>query len=356
MQLTIQEIEDAGVREVLQTPGAALGSWAMLEGLLEPTSDGTPFVFREPLGQAREVKVALSGLFGRFVARAYLQRYCGLSFFGHVTLGRMMLDGRRQIQIARRPGRGGDLPDWVACDSILSNLTVAEAKGSYAISGPEHALKRARDQAERIDVKVGGVSAPLKRVAIATRWGMTKGGPVEPRISVHDPIDPHGPIDRDDKDAIFVGIVRHHVANMLAPLGRVALADSIRELATQDLQGNEAQALRRASSLLDEALRADSHRIADDRRIGELVGGIVVRTGPLGVSSVSQVHREALVRLDLRPVLVGFERELVQAAIDGDRSSIMNALADRPSTAGPARSDRAGSWIVPFEDETDDRG
>ena len=31
---------------------------------------GTPFVFRDPLGKAREVKVALSGLFGRFVARA----------------------------------------------------------------------------------------------------------------------------------------------------------------------------------------------------------------------------------------------------------------------------------------------
>ena len=31
------------------------------------------------LGQAREVKVALSGLFGRFVARAYLERYFSLS-------------------------------------------------------------------------------------------------------------------------------------------------------------------------------------------------------------------------------------------------------------------------------------
>ncbi len=31
---------------------------------------GNAFIFKEPLGQAREVKVALSGLFGRFVARA----------------------------------------------------------------------------------------------------------------------------------------------------------------------------------------------------------------------------------------------------------------------------------------------
>lgn len=68
--LTVQEIEDAGVKEVLQTPGAALGSWALLDSLLAPTGPGTPFLFREPLGQAREVKVALSCLFGRFVARA----------------------------------------------------------------------------------------------------------------------------------------------------------------------------------------------------------------------------------------------------------------------------------------------
>src|SRR5258708_17206788 len=83
-ELTTDEIEDAGIREVLQTPGATLGSWAILDALLVPTGPGSPFVFREPLGQAREVKVALSGLFGRFVARAYLERYFGLSNFAHL--------------------------------------------------------------------------------------------------------------------------------------------------------------------------------------------------------------------------------------------------------------------------------
>jgi hypothetical protein len=57
-ELTLNEIEDAGIREVLQTPGAALGSWAILDALLEPSGPGSPFVFKEPLGQAREVKIA----------------------------------------------------------------------------------------------------------------------------------------------------------------------------------------------------------------------------------------------------------------------------------------------------------
>lgn len=58
VDLDVSEIEDAGIREVLQAPGEAYGAWSILDGLLTPTGAGTPFVFREPLGQAREVKVA----------------------------------------------------------------------------------------------------------------------------------------------------------------------------------------------------------------------------------------------------------------------------------------------------------
>src|ERR1700742_1068053 len=128
-ELTTDEIEDAGIREVLQTPGATFGSWAILDALLAPTGPGSPFVFREPLGQAREVKVALSGLFGRFVARAYLERYCNLTIFAHFGRRSMRLDGRRRIAIIRR--ERGDLPDGIACAADLSALTVAEAKGCH---------------------------------------------------------------------------------------------------------------------------------------------------------------------------------------------------------------------------------
>jgi|GraSoiStandDraft_14_1057315.scaffolds.fasta_scaffold359570_2 hypothetical protein len=42
VSLTVAEIEEAGFKEVLQTPGAALGSWAMLDGLLTPTHGASP--------------------------------------------------------------------------------------------------------------------------------------------------------------------------------------------------------------------------------------------------------------------------------------------------------------------------
>ena len=101
--LEVSEIEDAGIREVLQTPGTAYGAWSILDALLTPTGTGTPFIFKEPLGQAREVKVALSGLFGRFVARAYLERYFKLSIFAH--LGSRIIDLDRRRKIRNPPGR-----------------------------------------------------------------------------------------------------------------------------------------------------------------------------------------------------------------------------------------------------------
>ena len=123
VELTVEQVEDAALREVLQTPGAALGSWAVLGSLLQP---GHAFTFREPLGQSREVKVALSGLFGRFVARAYLERYFHLSVFSHVGTESIVLDGVRRIEIFKRAP--GDLPDWIACNSSLTDITIAERK------------------------------------------------------------------------------------------------------------------------------------------------------------------------------------------------------------------------------------
>ena len=42
VDLDVADIEDAGIREVLQTPGAAYGAWSILDALLTPTGVGTP--------------------------------------------------------------------------------------------------------------------------------------------------------------------------------------------------------------------------------------------------------------------------------------------------------------------------
>lgn len=283
MELTVREIEDAGLREILQTRGAIFGSWAVLGALLLP---GARFVFREPLGHAREVKVALSGLFGRFVARAYLERYFGLSVF--VSLGRkpIVLDGRRSIAIRRCAS--GDLPDWVTATSSLGGLTVAEAKGSHDPSGPARALDRAWVQAGRVNVLSNGRRATVKRVAIVTRWGVSRDGPHTPWIAVRDPIDEGDPMEPDETDAIFVGLFRHHAANIIVRLGHAELAASLRELASARSERDERQAAEGSHRLLDADSTESAVPPAGSPGVDGLIGGIVTRAGPLAAATVSR--------------------------------------------------------------------
>ena len=323
-ELTVQEIEDAGLREVLQTPGAPIGSWSFLGDLLQP---GEPFVFHEPLGQAREVKVALSGLFGRFVARAYLERYCNLSVFHHLGQGPIQLSAARRISVIANDE--GDWPDWVACTKAFSDLTLAEAKGTHDKAGPRPALSRARKQVQRVDVVEQGRNVPVKRIAIATRWGVATGGPSEPRISVHDPKDEGDPIDQEQKKAIFVGLFRHHTASMIARLGHAELANAIRKLTEASSRVAERQATDHARRLLEEGSDELSMSRDEFRVFRDSVGGIVTRAGPMTAAVASRLELSQVEALDLRPVFVGIHKDVVGAAIDGDLENIKQASPRR---------------------------
>jgi hypothetical protein len=342
--LTTEEIEDAGLKEVLQTPGAAFGSWSLLDALLEPTGADTPFVFKEPLGHAREVKVALSGLFGRFVARAYLEKYLGLSVFAHMTVGSLVLDGGRRIRVVRRDR--GDLPDWLASTGKLAGLTVAEAKGCHDISGATKALGRAWLQANRIDVVSGARRITLKRIAVATRWGAAGGGAGVPIVAVRDPEDP-GDATAQDEGAACVGVLRLHVANLIAPLGHIELAQALLDLASGDPRTSEQQSMARARRAVDTAVVREISGSSKGDAVDGLIGGIVSRAGPLGSRVVAAADQEALARLALRPVFVGVERSVIRAAIEGHVDDVRQKMSGKPQRGLVARTDGAGGWIVP---------
>jgi hypothetical protein len=342
VDLDVSEIEDAGIREVLQTPGAAYGAWSILDTLLTPTGTGTPFIFKNPLGHAREVKVALSGLFGRFVARAYLERYFHLSIFAHLGSRTLVLDRRRQVTIKRLSR--GDLPDWLACASNLSSITVAEAKGCHDPGGPSKALGRAWKQARRIDVLAKGRKVAVKRIAIATRWGVAVSGPADAHLSVRDPSDEGEPIEPSERDALYIGLLRLHIANLVDPLGHAELADSLRRLTLQASPRLEDDIIR-ARTLLDAAPIRDVER---SDAAGGLVGGIITRAGPITDGTVGAADQEALARLNLRPIFVGIERDLIRNAIDGEAQVIRGRLTRTVSPDALARTDRAGGWIIPL--------
>ncbi|OAF16608.1 hypothetical protein [Bradyrhizobium neotropicale] len=346
VDLEVSDIEDAGIREVLQTPGAAYGAWSILDALLTPTGAGTPFTFREPLGHAREVKVALSGLFGRFVARAYLERHFNLSIFAHLGSRTIDLDRRSQVKIKRLSR--GDLPDWIACASDLSSLTVAEAKGCHDVGGPAKALDRAWAQAGRIDVTARGRKVTVKRIAIVTRRGTATPGPVEAHLSVRDPVDEGEPVDPKEKDVLLIGLLRLHIANLIKPLGHVELAGALRHLTHQPFARRLQRDLERARTLLD---AVPVREVEKTSTVGGLVGGIVTRAGPVTDAHVAPADQEALARLNLRPVFVGIERDLVSAAIEAESQVVRNRLADAARPDEFARPDRAGGWIVPLGKE-----
>ena len=351
VDLELSDIEDAGIREVLQTPGAAYGAWSILDALLTPTGPGTPFVFREPLGQAREVKVALSGLFGRFVARAYLERHFNLSIFAHLGSRTIDLDRRRQVKVKRLSR--GDLPDWIACASDLSSLTVAEAKGCHDVGGPAKALERAWAQAGRIDVTAQGRKVTVKRIAIATRWGNVSAGPSDALLSVRDPVDEGEPVDPKDQDAIFLGLLRLHITNLIKPLGHAELADSLSRLTHQPFARRLQGDIERARTLLD---AAPVREVEKATAMGGLVGGIVTRTGPVTDVNVTPADQETLARLNLRPVFVGIERDLIHAAIEAEPQVVRNRLIEKVSPDEFARPDRAGGWIIPLGEERHIKG
>ena len=346
-KLTVEHIENAGIREVLQTPGVAYGAWSILDSLLTPPKGArTPFVFKEPLGQSREVKVALSGLFGRFVARAYLERYFNLSIFVHLD-NRIINQGHRNMTVKRRSR--GDLPDWIACSSDSSSLIVAEAKGCHDSGGPTKALARAWAQAGRVNIMSKGRKVTVKRIAIATRWGTVVPSPSDTHMAVKDPVDEGEPIEPVEKDAIFLSLLRLHIANLIRPLGHVELSDSLRRLSTLRSVDRGLQSdTQVARKFLD---AAPIREVEMTNAKGGLVGGLVTRAGPITDADGAPADQQALSRLDLRPVFVGIERELILAAIEADPQAVRSRLTESMPQTDFGGRNHAGGWIVPLAEE-----
>jgi hypothetical protein len=250
VDLPTRAVEDAGLLEILQSPGPAVGLWGLFEPLLDLAS--AEFRFVEPLGQSREVKTALSGLFGRFVARAYATRHLGLTHFTHVTRPPMRLSGPMRGELRRVWGRRGDMPDWVAWGP-RSGMAIVEAKGCHDRSGPQQALGRAFAQAERAEIRGKQGLAPFKRYAIATRWGFAAPLNWEPMLWVRDPDEEGDHVTPEEIHELQVGVIRLHYASLLDRLEQRALAAGLRDLASTPFRNRYAEAGSRATAALEAA-------------------------------------------------------------------------------------------------------
>ncbi|PIT05906.1 hypothetical protein TSA1_05775 [Bradyrhizobium nitroreducens] len=266
--------------------------------------------------------------------------------FAHLGSRVIDLDRRRKIKVKRLSR--GDLPDWIACASDLSSLTVAEAKGCHDVGGPAKALDRAWAQAKRIDVTVKDRKVSVKRIAIATRWGMAAAGPSDAFLSARDPVDEGDPIEPKDQDSLFIGLLRLHIANLIKPLGHAELAGALQRLTHQPFPQRLQDDLGRARALLD---AAPVREVEKATALGGLIGGVVTRAGPITEADVAPADQEALARLNLRPIFVGIDRDLIRAAIDAEPQAVRTRVVQAARPDEFARSDRAGGWIIPVGEE-----
>lgn len=72
-----------------------------------------------------------------------------------------------------------------------------------------------------------GRKVTVKRIAIATRWGMAVTDQADAHLPVKDPLDEGEPIEPHEKDALFIGMLRLHIANLIRPLDHAELAGAL---------------------------------------------------------------------------------------------------------------------------------
>ena len=169
--------------------------------------------------------------------------------------------------------------------------------------------------------------------------------PTDVHLSVKNPLDEGEPLEPHEKDALFIGLLRLHIANLIRQLGHVELADALYRLTRQPFARRLQGDIDLARILLDEAPVGEMDKAAT---FGGLVGGIITRAGPVADAGVTSGDQEMLAHLNLRPVFVGVERDLIRAAIDAEPQAVRTRLTQSARPDDFARPDRAGGWIVPL--------
>jgi hypothetical protein len=223
--LTTQEIAEAAMLEIVQLELSASPFDVFMTSLLDPHTRSFRWIAQ--LGQIRETKTALSGLFGRFVARAYLTRYHGLQYFEPLQ-GDLAAAGAWPGIVLKRKEEG-DLPDWIVAPAEgKGSVAIAEAKGSHAAAGPRAALDRAYLQARRVLVESAGVKLKVKRFAIVTRWAVA-GDPKLPSamLWVDDPEEGEREATHKERGGLHRSIRLGHFAALARGMGYADLAKQL---------------------------------------------------------------------------------------------------------------------------------
>ncbi len=241
----------SATRELSQTSPVLMGLGPVIHDLLAPGSSEWRWRDSGP-GVGREVRRAMSGLFGRFIARWYLETHHRAGAFVPIdrdTFAFHVPSTGYSFRVNRRPGETSDLPDWVWAAPPSAPIGqpdggFLEAKGTYYRNQLLRSLGGAHTQLRQLTIEYRaaptGSWTPLqtKGWAVATGWAtatpMKRGFP-GPILRVEDPVEQGEVWTERLSAAFFDGLRRLQIAQSLAGLG----------------------ARRRASRILDSMARPD---------------------------------------------------------------------------------------------------
>jgi hypothetical protein len=230
------------IGEILQTSKNSTPVLALFDELLASSSTELVWKGRGP-GRGIEMRRAFSGLFGRFFARAYLQRYHGFTWF--VPIDGSATDLSNRARIVRKPASSAEMPDWFCAQP--GQVAIAEAKGSHqrsnvtaqTLPGP---LKTAEKQIGGVVLEVrslgrGGAeiwtTRSVKGWAVMSRWGVEE--PDRDAFQyVLDPSTDGEPLSDGDREHLVQDVARVHVAQTLEGMGYPDLAGEFGVAAYED--------------------------------------------------------------------------------------------------------------------------
>ncbi|MBX5160809.1 MULTISPECIES: hypothetical protein [Rhizobium] len=320
----------SALSEIIQTAPGSNPLPLLFDELLSP---GTAQLVWKGSGPGRgvEIRRAFSGLFGRFFARAYLERYYGFTWFSPISGSPYNLSNR--LRVVRQPGREFDLPDWIMAGPGV--LAIGEAKGSHAkgpapTSGLPGPLRTAYEQISRVwvqKVDPAGVwvNRQVKGWGVMSRWGVESPA----RRAYHCVLDPDTegePLSGEELEEAIQDVARSHVALLLDGLGRPDLVDK-----------------RASPGFSPQQVSATIEGLGERT----FIGGIVNNFGflPMSIDDARAVQASLPERLRPTVRFLGLETDVVEQYRSG---SVIKAQPFRIDASGPSLSSD-GMMLAPLE-------
>lgn len=224
--IDIHDVAVQAMGEILQTAPITNPFATFLDELL--VSGNSSLVWKESgPGRGIEMRRGISGLLGRFFARAYLVRYHGLTWFAPIDRAPTYFSPR--LRVTRRLGLGVDLPDWLCAGPGV--LAIGEAKGSHQKNnatqgGCPGPIKTANLQISAACVQKlqssgntnHWIDRNVKGWAVTSRWGV-EDPQRDAFLYALDPRTDGEPIPDDELPVLIRDIARAHTGHILRGLG-----------------------------------------------------------------------------------------------------------------------------------------